>query len=148
VVKVMPHPDRVLAESSTSNDNKNSQASLADNSTSTFAEQSTANSGNRDQMPAQAEVATQIVAPHPDNVQSTSKTEEGNTKPAKEKAGDKTNINLSVGATDDEITFLDIGVSERTRVESNDGNIHDNDTTEENVKVHQAMQAETEESKS
>jgi len=148
VVKVMPHPDRVLAESLTSNDNKNSQTSLADNSTSTFTEQSTADSGDRDQMPEQVEVATQIVAPHPDNVQSTSKTEESNTKPAKEKAGDKTNINLSVGATDDEITFLDISVSERTRVESNDGNIQDNDNTEENVKVHQTMQVETEESKS
>jgi len=147
-VEVMPHPDRVLEGSSITNDNKNPQPSLADNSTSTFAEQSTADSGDRDHMPEQVEVATQIVAPHPDNVQNSSKTEESNTKPAKEKADDRTNINLSVGAADDEITFLDIGVSEKTRVEPDDGNIQDNETTNENVKVHQTIQTETDESKS
>ncbi len=152
-VDVMPHPDRALQESSTTSENKNSQASSPDNSTSTVAEQSSTDSGSRDQAPEQVEVATQIIAPHPDNVQKAPAIEASNTKPAKETAGDKTNINLSVGATDDERTFLDIGASERVRsekikTESNNGNVLDNKTAETSTRDQQAMQAETEESKS
>jgi len=148
VVEVMPHPDRVLAESSTSNDNKNSQSSLADNSTSTVARLSSADSGNQDQVPVQVEVATQIITPHPDNVQNAPKTEGTNTKPPKEKGGDRTNINLNAGATDDERTFLDIGASERSNAESNDAGIQDNNTAEASAGAQHKMQAETEESKS
>jgi len=132
VVKVTPHPDRVLKE----------------NSTSIVAGQSTADSGSRDQGHEQVEVATQIVAPHPDNVQIAPKTEASNAKPPKEKGGDKTNINLSAGATDDERTFLDIGASEMSKAESDDAGIQDDNTAEASARVHHEMQAETEESKS
>jgi len=120
ITEVIPHPDRVLEKSAVSNDNKDSQVSSSDNSTSTDARQSTANSGTQDRVSEQVEIATQIVAPHPDNVQSTAKIEAGNTKPPKEKGGDKTNINLSAGATVDERTFLDIGASEREIAGSKD----------------------------
>jgi hypothetical protein len=148
VVKVTPHPDRVLKESSATNDNKNSLASSQDNSTSIVTGQSTADSGSRDQGHEQVEVATQIVAPHPDNVQIAPKTEASNTKPPKEEGGDKTNINLSAGAKDDERTFLDIGASERSEAESDDAGIQDNNTAEASARIHHEMQAETEESKS
>jgi ribonuclease E len=152
-VEVKPHPDRILAESSASNDDKNSQTSSADNSASTVARKPSTNSESRDRAPEQVEVATQIIAPHPDNVQKAPATKENNTKPAKETAGDKTNINLSVGATDDERTFLDIGASERVsseknKAESNDGNVLDNKTAGASARDQQAIQAETEESKS
>jgi ribonuclease E len=122
ITEVMPHPDRALQEPSTANENKNSQAASQDSSASTVAEQSTAESGSRDQVPEQVEVATQIIAPHPDNVQNAPKTEASNVKPPKEKGGDKTNINLSAGATVDERTFIDIGASERVMAESKDSN--------------------------
>ena len=148
MTEVMPHPDRVLHESSASIDNENSKESLPDNSTSTVAAQSPADSGNRDQMTGQEEVATQIIAPHPDNVRNTPKTEGIDGNSLKEKAGDKTNINLSVGAKDDERTFLDIGASERIKAESNDGVISDNNAAEKSAQVHQEMQPETEKNKS
>ena len=95
--------------------------------------------------------------PHPDrvlegssetnNVQNAPKTERTNINPSKQKKADKTHINLSVGATDDERTFLDIGASERIRAGSNDGNIPDNNTADTSARVHQAMQSETEEGK-
>jgi hypothetical protein len=109
--EVMPHPDRAQQESAPSNGNKNSQVS-SDNSTSTDTGQSTAGSGTQDRAPERVEVATQTIAPHPDNVQSA----------PNEKGGDKTNINLSAGATDDERTFLDIGASERVMAGSKDSN--------------------------
>ena len=121
-VEVAPHPDRVLAESSASNDDKNSQTSSDDNSASTVARKPSADSENQDRAPEQVEVATQIIAPHPDNVQKSPATKESSTKPAKETAGDKTHINLSVGATEDERTFLDIGASERVKAGSSDSN--------------------------
>lgn len=124
-VEVMPHPDRALQESSTTSENKNSQASSPDNSTSPVAEQSSADSGSRDHAPEQVEVATQIIAPHPDNVQRAPKTEATNTKPLEDKGGDKTNINLSVGTKDDERTFLDIGASERVIAESKDSSTNE-----------------------
>ena len=112
ITEVMPHPDRGQEEPSSSIDNKNSQASSQDTSASTATTQSSADSGSRDRVPEQVEAATQIIAPHPDNVKST----------PKEKGGDKTNINLSAGATDDERTFLDIGASERVMSGSKDSN--------------------------
>ena len=148
MTEVIPHPDRVLQESSASIDNENSKESLPDNSTSTVAAQSPADSGNRDQMTGQEEVATQIIAPHPDNVRNTPKTEGIDGNSLKEKAGDKTNINLSVGAKDDERTFLDIGASERIKAESNDGVISDNNAAEKSAQVHQEMQPETEKNNS
>jgi len=122
ITEVMPHPDRVQEEPSTSNENKNSRASSQDTSACTVAEPSAVDSRNQNRTPEQVEVATQIIAPHPDNVQSAPKTEASNTKPQKEKKGDKTNINLSVDATVDERTFIDIGASEKVMAESKDSN--------------------------
>jgi ribonuclease E len=147
-VEVAPHPDRVLAESSATNNNNDSQASLADNSPNTVARQSSVDSESRDPVPEQVEVATQIIAPHPDNVQKPSATAASNTKPPKEKVGDKTHINLSVGATDDERTVLDIGASERIKAESNDAGIPENKAAEASARDQQAKRSETEESKS
>ena len=148
IIEVMPHPDRVLEKSSaTSDDENNSQSSLADDSTSIAGVQSTAGSGNQDQMPGQVEVKTQIIAPHPDNVQNLPKTENTNTNSSKQEEAGKTHINLSIDATDDERTFLEIGASEGSEADSNDGNIPDNNTTKTSTQVRQAMQSETEDSK-
>jgi ribonuclease E len=142
-VEIVPHPDRALEESST-----------ADNSTSKVVKQSSsADSENIDRAPQQVEVATQIIAPHPDNMQKAPETKESDTQPLKQAEDDKTHINLSVGATDDERTFLDIGASERVRsekikTESNDGNIPDDKTAEVSARDQQSVQAEAEESKS
>ncbi|RKZ47171.1 MAG: hypothetical protein DRQ58_07235, partial [Gammaproteobacteria bacterium] len=138
---------------SASNDDKNSQTSSADNSESTVARKPGADTEIRDRAPEQVEPATQIIAPHPDNVQEAPATKASNAQPPKETAGDKTHINLSVSATDDERTFLDIGASERVKsdknkTESNDGNVSDNKTVGASAREQQSMQAETEESKS
>ena len=152
-VEIMPHPDRVVEESPAANHNSNSQASSADNSTSKVVKQSSsADSENRDQTAQQVEVATQIIAPHPDNMQKAPETKESDTQPSKQAEGDKTLINLSVGAKDEERTFLDIGASERVRsekikTESIDGNIPDNKPAEVSDRDQQSMQAEAEESK-
>ena len=153
-VDVKPHPDRAMGESSASNDDKNSQTSSADNSASTVTRKPGADTESRDRAPEQVEAATQIIAPHPDNVQEAPATKASNAQPPKETAGDKTHINLSVSATDDERTFLDIGASERVKsdknkTESNDGNVSDNKTVgAASARDQQSMQAETEESKS
>ncbi|MCH8263527.1 MAG: Rne/Rng family ribonuclease [Proteobacteria bacterium] len=152
---VAPHPDRVSEEAHRKEPGKINTDSQ--DKPTLFDQQTNDSPIAKSSSVSEADAKTTEVMPHPDrvlegssetnNVQNAPKTERTNINPSKQKKADKTHINLSVGATDDERTFLDIGASERIRAGSNDGNIPDNNTADTSARVHQAMQSETEEGK-
>jgi len=152
---VAPHPDRVSEEAHRKEPGKINTDSQ--DKPTLFDQQTNKSSIAKSSSVSEDDAKTIEVMPHPDrvleessatnNVQNAPKTERTNVNPSKQKESGKTHINLSVGATDDERTFLDIGSSERIKSGSNDDNIPDNNTAETSARVHQAIQSETEEGK-
>lgn len=104
------------------------ESSVAANSTSSFGKQSITDSESQSQISRKA-----------DSVHMNS---------AKKRETNKTHINLRSGAVDDERTFLDIGASEKINESSNNDKPSDNNIAETSPQIHQAIQSETEESKS
>ena len=152
---VAPHPDRVSEEAHRKEPGKINTDSQ--DKPTLFDQQANDSYIAKSSSVSEADAKTTEVMPHPDrvleessatnNVQNAPTTEKTNISPSKQKGAGKTHINLSVGATDDERTYLDIGASERIKTGSNDGNIRDNNTAETSARVHQAMQSKTEEGK-
>jgi ribonuclease E len=149
---IAPHPDRVSEaqknESGSTIADSPKPATLTDkqaNDDRSVAQSSPGNnSGNEAKTSSSVsndDTKTTEVMPHPDRVieQSTTKEYKNSSQPSSPDnsgsgydahSGDKTNINLSVGATDNERTFLDIGASERVKTDSIDDNSAKNNTAE------------------